>query len=145
MIEGGGHHEGRPQGARREGVSVGARSLGPGGATRGKAGIVSLGAGVIAVPVASMIYVGLAWMTVVAMTACVDASLMLCLAGPLVGTGLLFATTLALGGVVIAELALARPARIYRIALVRTLFEGMDGIEPLVRFAREHADAERVG
>jgi 2',3'-cyclic-nucleotide 2'-phosphodiesterase (5'-nucleotidase family) len=28
--------------------------------------------------------------------------------------------------------------RSYRIALVRNLFEGMDGVEPLVRFAREH-------
>lgn len=30
------------------------------------------------------------------------------------------------------------PQRIYRIALVRNLFEGMDRIEPLVRFAAEH-------
>lgn len=32
-------------------------------------------------------------------------------------------------------------ARVYRIALVRNLFEGMDKVEPLMRFAREHPDA----
>lgn len=33
------------------------------------------------------------------------------------------------------------PARTYRIAVVRNLFAGMDGVEPLVRFAKEHPDA----
>lgn len=33
------------------------------------------------------------------------------------------------------------PARAYRIALVRNLFAGMDDVEPLVRFAREHPEA----
>lgn len=32
------------------------------------------------------------------------------------------------------------PARDYRVALVRDLFEGMDQIEPLIRFARAHPD-----
>jgi len=32
------------------------------------------------------------------------------------------------------------PARVYRIALVRNLFEGMDKVEPLVRWARENPD-----
>ncbi|AKF04335.1 5'-nucleotidase C-terminal domain-containing protein [Sandaracinus amylolyticus] len=32
------------------------------------------------------------------------------------------------------------PARIYRIALVRSFFDGMDEIEPLVRFAAAHPD-----
>ncbi|HVY48937.1 MAG TPA: 5'-nucleotidase C-terminal domain-containing protein [Minicystis sp.] len=32
------------------------------------------------------------------------------------------------------------PARDYKVALVRNLFEGMDHIEPLVRFAREHPE-----
>lgn len=33
------------------------------------------------------------------------------------------------------------PARTYRIALVRNLFEGMDNVEPLVRFGRERPEA----
>lgn len=33
------------------------------------------------------------------------------------------------------------PNRTYRIALVRNFFEGMDEIEPLVRFAKEHPEA----
>jgi 2',3'-cyclic-nucleotide 2'-phosphodiesterase (5'-nucleotidase family) len=32
------------------------------------------------------------------------------------------------------------PERIYRIALVRNLFEGMDQVEPLIRFAKEHPE-----
>ncbi len=32
------------------------------------------------------------------------------------------------------------PARLYRITLVRKLFEGLDHIEPLVRFAKEHPE-----
>jgi 2',3'-cyclic-nucleotide 2'-phosphodiesterase (5'-nucleotidase family) len=31
--------------------------------------------------------------------------------------------------------------QLYRVALVRNLFTGMDGVEPLIDFAREHADA----
>jgi hypothetical protein len=69
---------------------------------RGSAGFASLGAGVIAAPVATMVYVGLAWSSVAAMTACVDASSMMCLAGPLLGTALMFVTTLALGALVAA-------------------------------------------
>lgn len=36
------------------------------------------------------------------------------------------------------------PARTYRIALVRNLFEGMDEVVPLVRFAEEHPEAVPV-
>jgi 5'-nucleotidase len=33
------------------------------------------------------------------------------------------------------------PARTYRVALVRRLFEGLDRVKPLIRFAREHPEA----
>jgi 2',3'-cyclic-nucleotide 2'-phosphodiesterase (5'-nucleotidase family) len=33
------------------------------------------------------------------------------------------------------------PARTYRIAVVRNLFEGLDRVEPLIRFAKEHPEA----
>jgi 2',3'-cyclic-nucleotide 2'-phosphodiesterase (5'-nucleotidase family) len=33
------------------------------------------------------------------------------------------------------------PSRVYRIALVRNLFDGMDRVQPLIRFAKEHPES----